>query len=313
MKHPVSPAPRRDRSARIFAAAGVAVALAVLMTAGTTTATAAGQQKPRGPSCSLSGSLVRVPDLREGSGIAPNHRNPGRAWAHNDSGLPELIALDAGGRATGRVRIAGAAVDDWEAIASGPCASGTCLYIGDIGDNDATRRRITIYRLPEPDPAAGSARVSDTLHATYPDGPHDAETLLVTPKGDIYVVTKGDTGPVALYRFPRDVKAGATATLERVGSPRDSGQARAEDRITDGAVSPGGERVVLRSTRVLRVYLASDLLAGTWREAGRLDLRPYGEPQGEGIAFADARTLYLLGEGGGGRKAGTFARLGCAF
>ena len=32
------------------------------------------------------------------------------------------------------------------------------------------------------------------------------------------IVTKGDTGPVALYRAPGDLRAGSTAKLERVGA-----------------------------------------------------------------------------------------------
>ena len=54
-------------------------------------------------------------------------------------------------------------------------------------------------------------------------------------------------------------------------------------------------------------------MAGNWREAGRIDLGPLGEPQGEGVAFGDDRTLYLVGEGGGKSQPGTVARLSCTF
>jgi hypothetical protein len=42
-------------------------------------------------------------------------------------------------------------------------------------------------------------------------------------------------------------------------------------------------------------------------------LNALGEPQGEGIAFADEKTIYLVGEGGNKSQPGTFARLTCAF
>jgi hypothetical protein len=250
--------------------------------------------------------------LAEGSGVAVSRGTPHRVFAHNDSGPPVLVALDDSGKVAGQLQLTGARVDDWEAMASGPCATGWCLYVGDIGDNEGERKRVTIYRVPEP-AAVVTTTARDVFHATYPDGAHDAETLLVTPKGDIYIVTKGDTGPVALYRFPRDIQSGATVKLERIGQPRDKGRVGDGDRITDGAVSPNGTWVALRTNHDVRFYQASDLLSGHWREAGRVNLASLKEPQGEAIAFGDDQTLYLVGEGGGKSQPGTFARLTCTF
>src|SRR5687767_12689631 len=68
------------------------------------------------PQCRAAGSVVAVPELIEASGIAISRRVPGRLWAHNDnSGQPVLFALDTRGSVTGRVRLSGATVDDWEA------------------------------------------------------------------------------------------------------------------------------------------------------------------------------------------------------
>jgi hypothetical protein len=223
------------------------------------------------------------------------------------------VALNDQGIVTGRLQLTGVRVEDWEAMAIGPCAAGSCLYVGDIGDNDAKRARITIYRVPEPAETTRSAAAQDVFHATYPDGAHDAETLLVTPQGDILIVTKGDTGPVAVYRFPADVRNGSTANLVQVGKPRGDGPVGADDRITDGAVSPNGGWVALRTNRDVRFYRTADLLSGNWQEASRINVAPLGEPQGEAIAFADDQTLYLVGEGGGKSQPGTFARLTCTF
>ena len=54
-------------------------------------------------------------------------------------------------------------------------------------------------------------------------------------------------------------------------------------------------------------------MSGNWREAGRVSLKTLGEPQGEGIAFGDERTIYVVGEGGGKSRPGTFGRLTCTF
>jgi hypothetical protein len=260
--------------------------------------------------CTPAGTLQRIPELPEGSGLAASRRSPGRFWSHNDSGEPALFALDGNGRVAGRLNVSGATVEDWEAVAVGPCPSGSCIYVGDIGDNDAERERITIYRLAEPAEPGGSAK-ADVVHATYPDGAHDAETLLVSPEGRLLIVTKGDTGPVALYRFPGELRSGTTVRLERVGAPRERGRPAESDRITDGAVSPDGQWIVLRSTRSLTFFRAADLLAGNWREAGRVALARVGEPQGEGVTFASDGSVYLMSEGGGKKQPGAFARLTC--
>src|SRR5687767_14897247 len=193
------------------------------------------------PPCKPAGSMMRLADLPEASGLVASRTTHGRLWAHNDSGKPEIVALDTKGTVTGRVSIAGAALEDWEALASGACVNSACLYIGDIGDNNGNRSEIVIYRVPEPAKVGGSAQVDGVFRASYPDGGQDAEALLAAPDGSLYIVTKGDTGPVALYRFPRELHAGTTMRLERVGAPLSKGESGADTRITDGAISSDGE------------------------------------------------------------------------
>jgi hypothetical protein len=259
--------------------------------------------------CTAAARLVNVPQLSEASGLAMSRRVPGRLWTHNDSGQPVLFSLDSRGAVTGQLRVAGAKVEDWEAVAVGPCSTGSCIYIGDIGDNEANRPGITVYRVPEPDAATGTAAGADVLQATYPDGPHDAETLLVAG-GRLYIVTKGETGQVGLYRFPAELQSGTTMKLERVGEP--SLAADEDSRITDGSVTADDQWIALRSKSALTFYRASDLLAGQWRAASTVDLKPLREPQGEGLALGAENTVFLAGEGGGKGQPGTFARFMCA-
>jgi hypothetical protein len=275
------------------------------------TSAAEAQQQPLAAECSA-GNLGRVAELREASGVAVSKRSPGRLYAHNDSGEAALQVLDGEGRTLGKLTIGGAKVEDWEAIAVGPCGSRSCIYIGDIGDNDARRESITIYRLPEPDAPSGAAAVSDVFHVRYPDGPQDAETLLVTASGELLIVSKGETAPPGIYRLPRDAKPGATVTLEQVARPPAAAKLPADERITDGAISPSGEWVALRTLRHVTFYRTDELLGGAWRAVRRVPLDQLREPQGEGIAFADESTLYLVGEGKGKDDSGTFGRLTCA-
>jgi hypothetical protein len=265
------------------------------------------------PACRPVGSMMRLTDLPEASGLVASRVTTGRLWAHNDSGKPEIFALDAKGTMTGRVSISGAALEDWEALASGACGKGTCLYIGDIGDNGAKRSEIIIYRVPEPAKADGSAQVDGVFRAAYPDGSHDAEALLAGPDGTLYIVTKGETGHVALYRFPRELRTGTTLRLERVGAPLSKGESAQDARITDGAISSDGEWVVLRTRGALTFYRAAEFLKGDFKVARRVDLKSVGEPQGEAVAFGpSSTTVYVAGEGGGKSQPGTLAVLSCA-
>lgn len=264
-----------------------------------------------GAVCKPSGEVIRLADLPEGSGVAASRRTPGVLWAHNDSGLPVIFALSEQGRVAGRVRITGAEVADWEDVAVGTCEQGTCLYIADIGDNDGKRGRITVYRVPEPSPQDASTSPAEAFHAKYPDGAHDAEALFVTGDSGILIVTKGDPGPIALYRFPRPLQPQTVVTLERVGAPAGGANVGREDRPTGADVSRDGRWVAVRTTRRVAFYRTEDLTAGRWREAYRVDVTGLKEPRGEGIAFGADGTVFLLGEAGTLGRAGTLARLAC--
>jgi hypothetical protein len=267
-------------------------------------------QAQQSATCQPAGELVRVVGVSEASGLAMSRRVPGRLWTHNDSGQPVLFALDERGSVTGQLRIAGAKAEDWEAVASARCEAGACLFIGDIGDNNTKRDHITVYRVPEPDATADTSAQAQAFHATYPDGPHDAETLLVAPDGRIHIVTKGNDGPIALYRFPADLRAGSAMQLERVGDAS-AGATDRDARITDGAISPDGRWGVLRSPNTLRFFRTSDLLEGRWHDVFRVDLTPLKEPQGEGVAIDRNNTVFVAGESGERGKGGTFARFSC--
>ena len=93
------------------------------------------------------GSL-RAPGLIEASGVVRSTRSDNAFWSQNDSGNEaDLFAYDSTGASLGVARVAGARNRDWEAIAIGPCTEGSCVYIGDVGDNGARREQVTIWRV----------------------------------------------------------------------------------------------------------------------------------------------------------------------
>lgn len=260
--------------------------------------------------CRIDRPLTHIAELPEASGVAVSRRNPGRLWAHNDSGEPVVFAIDTNGAVQQRVRIVGAKVRNWEDIAVAPCPVGSCLYIADIGDNRARRRDVTVYRVPEPAAGESETKPAEVFQGTYPDRPHDAEAMFVTASGEIFLVTK-EKSPV-VYAFPSPPAPGAAAQLRRVGTLPEANNKSRKKRdaaITGAGVTADGTWVALRSHDTVSFFHTSALVSGRPAEPIEADLTSLREPQGEGVAFGPDGAVYLVGEGRGGP--GTFARLRC--
>ena len=107
-----------------------------------------------GCSCAAWGASATVgtlgdPELVELSGLAASRVHPGVLYAHNDSGdSARFFAMTLTGAPLGRFSLAGAVAHDIEDIAVGPCPQGSCVYLGDIGDNLTMRSDDTVYRIP---------------------------------------------------------------------------------------------------------------------------------------------------------------------
>ena len=247
--------------------------------------------------CRIVEASLPLPDeVRESSGLAQSRRDPGLFWTHNDAGnSPDLFAIRSDGQLVQRVRVTGAELADWEALDSGACGSGSCLFVGDIGDNDERREHVTIYRIPEPEVGASASVGAEALHARYPDGAQDAEGLFVLPNGDLFIVTKGRSGPITLYRYPAPQRAGEPVVLERVREilPRPKAN---DDRVTGATSSPDGRWVGVRSYRTLYLYPAQALVRGDPVEPSRVDLTPVGHTQGESIAISGDGSVWMTTE-----------------
>jgi hypothetical protein len=260
--------------------------------------------------CRTDASGIALPDaVHESSGLALAAGGDA-LWTHNDSGDPILHLVGMDGRARGEVRVAGAALTDWEDLSAGSCPGGRCLYVADIGDNQAARPSVTIYRIPEPAAGAPQTRPAEALNAVYPDGPQDAEALFVLPDGAVFIVTKGETGDIALYRLPRTASAGATSRLERVAELR-AGPVSRPERITGAAASPDGQWLALRTLRALHFYRTGDLASGRLGEPLTQDLQPLEEPQGEAVEMGPGGTVFLSSEGGKKSTPASLSRLTC--
>ena len=205
---------------------------------------------------------VTNPDIKEASGIAASRVNAGRWWVHNDSGdSARYFLIDITGVTRATVIVEGATAHDWEDIAVGPPAADSgaaSVYLADIGDNASQRGDIQVYRMPEPIVALDAVgatipTTADRLTFTYPDGAHDAETLIVDPDtGDLVIVTKdwSLSGHSEVFRAPAGLAPGSTTVLEKVADLK----LPAGTLVTGGDVTSDGSVVALRTYGSVNLY-----------------------------------------------------------
>lgn len=235
----------------------------------------AAHAEPRRPVPSSTLFTIDDEQVLESSGLVDTGQ---RVFTVNDSGDDAVVyGLDpSSGRTVSRTTYADS-VEDVEAVAPGP--GGKTVWTGDIGDNRRRRDDITVYRVdPQDGDHPGQAHV-----LTYPDGPHDAETLLVHPvTGRVFVVSKSVFGGT-VYAAPRTLAPGGRAS-------RLTAFARVSGLVTDGTFFPDGRRVLLRTYGTASVYTFPGFaLVGT--------VRLPAQPQGEGISVSPAGRVLVSSEG----------------
>jgi hypothetical protein len=265
------------------------------------------------PLCHDAERLATLPDpIDEASGITASRLHDGVFWVHNDSeGTPSLYAIDEAGTLLAEIELPGAGrQSDWEDIATGPCPAGSCLYIGDIGDNLHDRDDRAILRLPEPAPRSGTVGSVERFAFRYPDGPRDAEAMFVLPDTSVFIITKGRDGPVTLFRYPAPLRADERVTLIPV-QELTGGLVQLPELVTGADALPDGSLVAVRTYSFLRMYRPDgDTLAAVWPDPG-FDLAGLAEPQGEGVTLLTDGTVYLVSETGPERRPPPFSRLRC--
>jgi hypothetical protein len=229
---------------------------------------------------------IESASITEASGIAASRKNANVLWVHNDNWPSCVYALTPQGKLLGTYCLAGVRVHNWEDIAVGPGPDPNIVYIyvGDIGDNNAKRKHIVIYRVQEPNVDSNQSPVSSTLGGVeeiklvYPDGPRDAETLMVDPlTKDIYIISKEE--PSRVYRAAYPQSTTTQTTLEYVAK-------LPWGTATGGDISPDGRMIIVRG------YFAASLWERPqndplWQAFGSngCSIPLIFEQQGEAICF----------------------------
>jgi hypothetical protein len=257
---------------------------------------------------------LQDPAVNESSGLAASARSPEYFFTHNDSGdSARIFAVNRKGETLATFRVPGAQNVDWEDMARGRDAQGRdVLFIGDTGDNHTRREQLQVYQVPEPEVdvtrlgVKASTAPALRYELSYPDGPHDCETLLVNrANGTLYLVTKerllrasgvyATTGPLVPDRVNRLTKVGWIRFLSLPATVRRLTDSFGRMMATGGDISPDGDRVVVRTyTDAYEWKIAGNDVAAAFRaQPAHIPLPEMR--QGESAAYTQDGKAILFG------------------
>lgn len=228
------------------------------------------------------------------SGIAASRRTPGLYWVQEDND-DDIAVVDRDGVTLSEHDLPSITDPEDIAVAVDPQTGISMLFVGDIGDNLEERDSIVIFVVEEPDPYLDSDLDPLEMELTFPDGPHDAETMMVDPLTlDLFVVTKEMSDQkVYAKRAPHDGEG--PYELEDLGEFEEL-----DLRATAGDISDDGSRIVVRDyTEVARLWFRDAYLpfeAAFEEEPCDIDI--VDDSHGEGVTFTlDGLGIVTINEG----------------
>jgi len=246
--------------------------------------------------------IYQVKDQRldEISGIASSMINEGIYYVLNDSGgKNEVYAINNIGETFSTIVLSGLTDRDWEDIAIGPGPDSTksYIYVGEIGDNKAQYRNVSLYRFEEPvlkvkgfkenEKVTIPAEAIDKFAFIYEDGAKDCETLFIDPLySDVYLVSKREE-KVGLYQIKSPLSMDSLNVARRLIS-LDFPLAVAGD------ISKSRDKILIKTYS--DVYYWDVLPNQPIEEALKsepIKLPNIVEPQGESICWSADGTRYL--------------------
>lgn len=245
-------------------------------------------------------------EMDETSGIAASALFKNMLYVHNDSGdTTRFFMISPDGKLHHTIYYQGR-LDEYidcedVAVGPGPVKGKSYVYIGDIGDNGVNKTTVVIYRMQESHTWEKDSIIhatADKLYLKYPDGPKDAETLMLDPIGKLLSVVTKRKDTVRIYTAPLNFKDNDTVTLTFRGKLFFEGT-KPFKWITSGNISRDGEHILLKSYQNVYYWNRKDK-EPIWETMQRQPrILPYKvEKQGEAIGFsADGKLYYTTSEG----------------
>jgi len=231
------------------------------------------------------------------SGLAKSLIHKEVYWAINDSGNPPaIVPLSKKGEIkskSGRqIIIPEARNIDWEALAID--RSGT-MYICDVGNNYSKRKKLQIYRIPEPSLDCNTTQKPEIITVRYPDQPisapsalfFDCEAAFIFNK-KLYLLTKRlQDSSTTLYRLDSE-KQNATNTLTLLSNYPVGGY------VTDADISP--DQNVLAVLTYKALWLFYDFHNDNFFDGKKKVIHLQNAGQIESVVFTSPDELLLVNE-----------------
>jgi hypothetical protein len=232
-------------------------------------------------------------DVSNASGMGASRSYPGMLWIendHNPSGNNDVYLFDTIGTERANFSVTGATDRDWTdmSIGPGPDSGTTYFYLADIGNSNAVNEDSYIFRFPEPstplDPnqeISGATAPVDKISFIYPNGPRDAETILVDPQSkDIYIFDKYSLANVYYLPYPQSTDTVITAQEIIANMPFDGA-------IRSGGIAPNRSEIIVKSyTSIYRFTInAGQSILSALTMNTPVSIPYLGEYQGEAMCY----------------------------
>ncbi len=310
------------------------------------------------PACQRYGAAVesgRITSdkLREISGLAASGLHRGVLWGHNDAGKSKarLFAISTTGRHLSTWKLKGVDPVDTEDVAVAPCAAlgpralYSCIYLGDVGDNEHKRDYVAVYRVQEPHTLPPMAAAGERapverfkkkkvthLRLRYPKASQvsarlraraerpNSEAMVVLRDTRMVMITKRNDGIARVFRAAPDPAGIALAkplgTLELRVPP---GNADTASPATGADLTADGRWLAVRTYARLFVFDTAGALRAPPAQARamlaratRIEVKAGYDSQGEAVCWARRGGLWHASESVNKRVNVPLWRIRCA-
>ncbi|MGB5402997.1 MAG: hypothetical protein WBN13_03400 [Robiginitalea sp.] len=222
-------------------------------------------------------------------------------WVIEDGGNKDILyGLDLKGRIQKEFEVSNARNKDWEALTSDSLGN---LYIGDFGNNGNRRKDLVIHKLPNPLLEKGGKIPAIPIAFRYPDQEafpppfddrrFDSESFFHFGSR-LYIITKNRSDPFDGTAHVYSIPDSTGTYIARKELQFQTCENRSKCSVTDAALSPDGNRLVLLGYGTLWVF--EDFRKKGFGKGPTRTIDLGGRTQLEAICFVDNGLLYLADE-----------------